>query len=87
SVADGGGGFDGALSMNGSAPGSGGPGGEDAPDLDSFAAADISLADHLLAQAGAVVDAADWFVAQHLIDQLDEAGYLSAPLLDIANRL
>ncbi len=83
SVADGGGGFDGALSMTG---GSGGTG-EDAPDLDSFAAADIGLADHLLAQAGAVVDGADWFIAQHLIDQLDEAGYLTVPLLDIANRL
>ncbi|WP_210357561.1 MULTISPECIES: RNA polymerase factor sigma-54 [Sphingomonas] len=85
SVADGGGGFDGALSMNGGS--GGGLGGEDAPDLDSFAAADISLADHLLAQAGAVVDAADWFIAQHLIDQLDEAGYLTVPLLDVANRL
>ncbi|MBI0476003.1 RNA polymerase sigma-54 factor [Sphingomonas sp. MA1305] len=83
SVADGGGGFDGALSMTGSSGGAG----EDAPDLDSFAAADIGLADHLLAQAGAVVDGADWFIAQHLIDQLDEAGYLTVPLLDIANRL
>lgn len=84
SVADGGGGFDGALSMTGS---SGVSGGEDGPDFDSFADTDTSLADHLLAQAGAVVDGADWFIAQHLIDQLDEAGYLTVPLLDIANRL
>ncbi|WP_271300179.1 RNA polymerase factor sigma-54 [Sphingomonas sp. CV7422] len=84
SVADGGGGFDGALSATG---GSGGAGGEDAPDFDSFAQKDATLADHLLAQAGAVVDAADWFIAQHLIDQLDEAGYLTVPLLDIATRL
>ncbi|MEH3157911.1 MAG: RNA polymerase factor sigma-54 [Sphingomonas taxi] len=84
SVADGGGGFDGALSMTGS---SGVSGGEDGADFDSFADTDMSLADHLLAQAGAVVDGADWFIAQHLIDQLDEAGYLTVPLLDIANRL
>ncbi|WP_267396272.1 MULTISPECIES: RNA polymerase factor sigma-54 [unclassified Sphingomonas] len=85
SVADGGGGFDGALSMTGGA--SGGLGGEDGPDLDSFADTATSLADHLLAQAQLVVDGADWFIAQHLIDQLDEAGYLTVPLLDIANRL
>jgi RNA polymerase sigma-54 factor len=81
-VSDGGGGFDGALSMTGS----GGAGGEDL-DFDSFADKAGTLADHLLAQAGAVIDGADWFIAQHLIDQIDEAGYLSVPLLDIAGRL
>ena len=84
SVADGGGGFDGALSMTGA---SSGGGGEDGPDLDSFADTAETLADHLLAQAGLVVDGADWFIAQHLIDQIDEAGYLTASLLDIATRL
>ena len=81
SVADGGGGFDGGLSTGG-ATASG-----EAPDLDAFAEAAPTLADHLLAQAGAVIDGADWFIAQHLIDQIDEAGYLAASLLDIANRL
>ncbi len=85
SVADGGGGFDGALGLNGGGTGSG-AGGEDL-DLDSFADKAGTLADHLLAQAGAVIDGADWFIAQHLIDQIDEAGYLTASLLDIANRL
>ena len=84
SIADGGGTFDGGLSMTGGT--SGGMGGE-APDLDAFADTGGTLADHLLAQAGAVVAGADWFVAQHLIDQIDEAGYLTVPLLDIANRL
>ena len=84
SVADGGGGFDGGLSMTG---GNAGPGSGEAPDLDSFASGATSLADHLLAQAGAVVDADDWFLAQHLIDQIDDAGYLTASLLDIATRL
>ncbi len=84
SLADGGGGFDGGLSMTGGAAGAGSG---EAPDLDSFAQTSGTLADHLLAQAGAVVDKADWFIAQHLIDQIDDAGYLTAPLLDIAARL
>ena len=82
SVADGGGGFDGSVG----AVGTGGTG-EDAPDLDSFACRDDSLADHLMAQAGTAFDPHDLFVAAHLIDQIDEAGYLTASLLDIANRL
>ena len=97
SVADGGaradGGFD-IGSAGGSAGGSvsgsptiGAGGSGEAPDLDAFAEAAPSLADHLLAQAGAVIDGPDWFIAQHLIDQLDDAGYLTASLLDVANRL
>ena len=79
SAADGGGGFDGAL-IRGSGP-------EDGTDFDAFANPDLSLADHLLAQAGVAVDGGDLFIAQHLIDQIDEAGYLTASLLDVANRL
>ena len=65
-----------------SAPASG-----EAPDLDAFAAAAETLADHLLAQAGAVFGQADLFVAQHLIDQIDPAGYLRADLPDVSMRL
>ncbi|TPG41356.1 RNA polymerase sigma-54 factor [Sphingomonas koreensis] len=79
------GGLDGSLGMSGL--GGGGMAGEDGPDLDAFASAGVSLADHLLAQAGAVVDGADMFIAAHMIDQIDECGYLTASLLDIANRL
>ncbi|MCD2316371.1 RNA polymerase factor sigma-54 [Sphingomonas sp. IC-11] len=61
--------------------------GEDAPDLDAFAAASPTLADHLLHQAGEVLAGADLFVAQHLIDLIDESGYLTANLLDVAARL
>lgn len=85
SAADSVGGLDGGLGLAGT--GGGGGLGEDGPDFDSFSAPDLSLADHLLAQAGAVVDGADLFIAQHLIDQIDEAGYLTASLLDIATRL
>jgi RNA polymerase sigma-54 factor len=80
----GGSGMDGSLGLNGA---SGGASGEDLPDLDGFASADISLADHLLAQAGTAVSGPDLFVAAHLIDQIDECGYLTVSLLEIANRL
>ncbi len=85
SVADGGSGMDGALSMTGAS--AGGAGGEDGPDLDAFADTSLSLADHLLAQAGPAIHHDDAFIAAHLIDQIDEAGYLTVSLLDIANRL
>ncbi len=74
------------MSLDGGRPSSGGAG-EDAPDLDALPAAELSLADHLLAQMGAVVDGADRFIAAHLIDQIDEAGYLRASLLEVATRL
>jgi RNA polymerase sigma-54 factor len=79
SVADGGGGFDGSLGGGGAS--------EDGPDLDAFANPDLTLADHLLAQAGAVLPARDLPIAAQLIDGIDEAGYLVASLLDVANRL
>ncbi|HEV7289073.1 RNA polymerase factor sigma-54 [Sphingomonas sp.] len=85
SAADSVGGLDGGLGMSGT--GSGGAGGEDGTDFDSFSSPDLSLADHLTAQVGAVIDGADLFIAQHLIDQIDECGYLTAALLDIATRL
>ncbi len=65
----------------------GGGGGEELPDLDALACPDENLHDHLLAQAGAAVAGPDQFIAAHLIDQIDEAGYLRASLLDIATRL
>ncbi|MCE3460668.1 hypothetical protein LB320_14635, partial [Staphylococcus aureus] len=41
----------------------------------------------LLAQAGSSVSGPDLFIAQHLIDQIDECGYLTVPLREIAERL
>ena len=78
------GGLDGGLGLAGT--GSGGFG-EDGPDFESMATSDTSLADHLIAQAGTAIDRADQFIATHLIDQIDETGYLTVPLLDIATRL
>jgi RNA polymerase sigma-54 factor len=64
-----------------------GPLGEELPDLDALAGPAETLVEHLMAQAGAAIAGPDLFIAQHLIDQIDEAGYLRAHLLDIANRL
>ncbi|MBN8809209.1 MAG: RNA polymerase factor sigma-54 [Sphingomonas sp.] len=77
-------GIDGSLGMNGASSG-GMP--EDGPDLDALADTSLSLADHLLHQAGEVLDGRALFVAQHLIDLIDEAGYLQTSLLDVATRL
>ncbi len=73
--------LDGALSL------SGGSEGGMAPELEGLADSAPSLADHLLAQAGHVLSGTDLVIAAHLIDQIDAAGYLSVPLIDIANRL
>ncbi|HEU0043252.1 RNA polymerase factor sigma-54 [Sphingomonas sp.] len=75
---------DGAMSTG---PTGSGLAGEELPDLDSLGAPPASLQDHLLAQAGTAVPRADLFIAQHLIDQIDEAGYLHASLLEVATRL
>jgi RNA polymerase sigma-54 factor len=55
-----------------------GPMPEDGPDLDALAADAPSLADHLLAQAGEVLPAADLPLASQIIDAIDEAGYVAA---------
>jgi RNA polymerase sigma-54 factor len=84
SASDSVGSLDGGLGLN-MAGGAGAS--EDGPDFDRFAASNLTLAEHLMAQAGAVVTGPDMFIAAHLIDQIDECGYLSASLLDVANRL
>jgi RNA polymerase sigma-54 factor len=83
SAADGGPGMDGMLGAGGATAG----GSEDGPDFDSFAADMPSLHDHLLTQAGARFSGPDLAIANHLIDQIDEAGYLTASLLDLSARL
>ena len=80
------GGASGDLSLGLSATGSGAAS-EDGPDFDSFGNPDETLHGYLLGQAGTAFDDSDLFVATHLIDQIDDSGYLTVPLLDIANRL
>ena len=78
------GGLDGGLGAGG-ASGSALP--EDGFDFDAVAADGPSLADHLLAQAGAALSGPALFIAQQLIDQISESGYFTGSLLDVANRL
>ncbi len=58
------------------------------PDLEGTLAADLSLHDHLLAQLDlALADPVDRLIGRHLIDAVDEAGYLSEDVAAIAARL
>ena len=60
---------------------------EDGPDFDSFASESLSLHEHLVAQAGAALSGTDLAIALHLIEHIDETGYLTLSLLDAADRL
>jgi RNA polymerase sigma-54 factor len=76
--------LDGGLGLEGI----GGGGSEgDGPDFDSFEAGDISLHEYLIAQAGERLSAADFLIARQIIEQIEETGWLSGSLLDIAHRL
>lgn len=60
----------------------------DGYDLEDFVAGHVSLREHLNQQVPFVLpDAADQLVAQYLVDQLDEAGYMLADLAEIGARL
>ena len=61
---------------------------DDLPDISERADDAPTLAEHLEAQVGAVApDVRCEFVARHLIGQLDEAGYLTVPLREVAGDL
>ena len=80
--------LDGQLGLNGSSASSGSvSAGGEAPDFENMLVAELTLADHLMEQAGAVLSGAELFVAQHLVDQIDECGYLQADLLELSHRL
>ena len=60
--------------------------GEAGPGIDERADSEKTLAEHLHSQLGAVArDPAQAFIARHLIDQLDEAGYLQEDVREIAS--
>jgi len=78
-------GLDGSLGLTGDY---GGSGGGEAPDFDSFADAhEVSLHEHLTAQAGERLSGSDLVVAEQIIEQVDEAGYFRGQLLELARRL
>jgi len=59
-------------------------GGEDLPGIDATRAAEVTLADHLDGQIGALAcNPREAFVARHIVGLLDDAGYLSADLVEI----
>jgi RNA polymerase sigma-54 factor len=71
----------------GAAGGAGGDSG-DLPDWEQLRAAEVTLAEHLEAQIGAVAsDPQTAFIARHIIGLLDEAGYLTQPLDEVADDL
>jgi RNA polymerase sigma-54 factor len=76
--------LDGGLGMEGLATG-GWDG--DGPDFDAFAADGVSLHEHLMAQAGERLSGANLMIAQKIVEQVDETGYLLASTLDLAGRL
>ena len=77
------GGGSGQLGMDGIQ----GAGPEDGPDMDALAAEAPNLIDHLLAQAGEVLEGEELAVAARLIDSIDDAGYLTTPVSEIAEML
>lgn len=79
-------GLDGGLGLNGTTGGTG-SGGELPDGFETMLSADLSLTDMLITQAGAAFSGADLLVAQHLIDLIDEAGYLEGSLTEVAMRL
>ncbi len=83
------GGLDGSLSLNGGGAVSG-PGGfeDDGAGFEAMLADDKNLQDYLRDQAGqSFIEAADRLIALHLVDLVDDAGYISEPLETIADRL
>ena len=77
-------GLDGSLGLSGGA--SGGLS-EDGIDFDSFAGEAETLQDHLMAQAGEQLSGRDHLIGTQIIGQIDETGYLTGTLDEIAQRL
>ncbi|MGN6500715.1 MAG: RNA polymerase factor sigma-54 [Tsuneonella sp.] len=62
--------------------------GEEGPSIDERGGGALTLAEHLHEQVGAAAgDSREEFLARHLIGQLDEAGYLTVGLREVAAEL
>jgi RNA polymerase sigma-54 factor len=63
-------------------------GGTGENNFEDYVAAEVSLKDHLTAQVNlAVTDTVERFVALHLVDMVDEAGYIQGDLAQLADKL
>src|SRR3954463_97223 len=67
--------------------GLGAGGSDEGVDFDAFAGEQVSLHEHLRRQAGEIFSGADLIVADRIIDQIEETGYLHASLLEIAQKI
>src|ERR1700730_8250144 len=62
--------------------------GDNLPGLDQTLSRPATLREHLLAQLSVdIAEPVDRFIGAHLIDMVDEAGYLQGELADVAERL
>ncbi len=77
--------FDPAGASDGGGAGSGAS--EDGIDFDSFAGAADTLTDHLIHQAGEVLSGRAFVIASQIIDAIDDAGYLTISIAELADRL
>ena len=65
-----------------------GSSGADAPDYEAYVGNALSLKDHLTEQLNLVVTGpAERMIAAHLIDMIDDAGYLTGALEEVADKL
>ncbi|RNJ64201.1 MAG: RNA polymerase sigma-54 factor [Porphyrobacter sp. IPPAS B-1204] len=72
----------------GAAAGAGGGEFDEAPDWEQLRAAEVTLAEHLEGQIGALTnDPRTGFIARHIIGMLDDAGYLTTPIDEVAEDL
>lgn len=67
---------------------SGGGDSDEAPNIEAYVAAQVSLPDHLAAQLTlAVRDPVDRLIGEALIDAIDEAGYMRENIVELGERL
>lgn len=78
-------GLDGSLSLDRAQPGSAGA--AEGPGFEALLSDEPSLHDHLSQQAGATFSGAELLIANHLIDLVDDAGYFTGDIRDVADRL
>jgi RNA polymerase sigma-54 factor len=64
------------------------PDGDDLPGIDQTLARPVTLREHLLAQlAEEIKDPIDRVIGAHLVDQIDESGYVTVPLDSVAQTM
>lgn len=78
-------GADGMLGLSGN--GMSGSFDGEGPDFDSFAARDVTLREHLMAQAGSSLAGRQLFLVQQIVEQIEPTGYVGEDLLAMAHRL